>query len=95
MKLSNQIFVLLAATLSPAFGFHVAPQKTRAVSTVVHESSEMSLSTGEPFQNADLDYERARECAEHFGKCSTKEIRKLRDGKISQQSQLYFPFDTY
>lgn len=90
-KPSNQIFVLVA-TLAPSFGFHVvAPQKSRAVSTtLVHaeSSSEMNLSTGEPFQNTDVDMDRARECAEHFGRCSTKEMRKLRDGKIvvSQQA---------
>lgn len=93
MKPSNQIFVLVAATVvAPSFGFHIAPQKTARVSThVLHESSEMNLSTNEPFQETDLDFERARDCADHFGKCSTKEMRKLRDGKISK-GQLFFPF---
>jgi hypothetical protein len=92
MKPSNQICVLVLATVAPSFGFHVAPPQKTRVSTLVLKSSEMNLSAGEPFKNEDVDFERARECADHFGKCSTKEIRKLRDGKISQ-GRLYFLSD--
>lgn len=30
--------------------------------------------------NADVDMKRARDCAEHFGKCSVQEMNKLKNG---------------
>jgi len=41
----------------------------------------VAQSKGVPFEPIDeLDVERARDCAAHFGKCSVPELEKLRDG---------------
>jgi len=61
-------------SVSPILGFPVLPQSRIPASLFVAKD----LSDG-PFGEVDLDIERAKDCAEHFGKCSVKEMEKLRN----------------
>jgi hypothetical protein len=37
-----------------------------------------------PFRDVDLDLEKAREVANHFGKYPIKEVEKIRDGRLKE-----------
>ena len=87
---------LLAAIPTASFGFHPsAPPKNashRSPVTVLEAKKKrkasgkdnLSLRQDGPLQmEVPVDVDRARDCAENFGKCSRAEMKDLRDGKSS------------
>ena len=41
-----------------------------------------SSTTENPFRPVDIDLDKARDYADHFGKYSAKDVEKMRDGKF-------------
>lgn len=99
---------LLAAIPTASFGFHpvVAPPKNashRSPVTVLEAKKKrkasgkenLSLRQDGPLQmEVPVDIDRARDCAENFGKCSRAEMKDLRDGESSTLclgSHTYYP----
>ena len=76
---TTRIILATSAVTSSAFAFHVAPRQVRARTSLFDMT--VGGMEGGPFSTEELDLKRAKECAENFGKCSVKEVEKLRDGK--------------
>lgn len=69
---------LFVVALSGATGF-VPPAAHKRAATKAFNAAADSKST--PFEPVDLDVERAKDCAEHFGKCSIEELEHLKASK--------------
>jgi hypothetical protein len=75
-----KIFLLssLLAAFQLSLAFHVVPERqTQSLFAMKKKGGEMSYPAME-FQENDPDLERAKDCAEHFGKCSVKEMKQLK-----------------
>jgi len=69
---------LRASLAFPAF----APHKAR-----IQRFATKSSNDANPTDPANIDIERAIDCAEHFGKCSKGEMQQLRDGLHKERLQ--------
>jgi len=75
---------IVCLLLSGTLGFQVQQKPASLVrlrSTTGKDSSEIALPSIN-FMQEEPNMDRARDCAEHFGKCSIKEMEKLKTGKI-------------
>jgi hypothetical protein len=85
MTVYRSTFVM-AALVVPTIAFHVNPatMRDRTMTALrVAEDSEMTFpSMDGPFSKKDdVDFDRARDCASHFGKCTVEEMVELKDGE--------------
>ena len=80
------IWLAAAALTVAADAFVVQPRHHHAVSSLTaaaakfdKEGHHITINPMEGYKGVDV--ERARECAEHFGKCSVEEIEQLKNSK--------------
>jgi hypothetical protein len=85
MTTMKMIPCLLFFVLQLSSAFHVQPAVRPAAMIkkplcATKGGGDMSFHTSGNFRN-DVDMDRAKDCAEHFGKCSIKEMQQLKHGK--------------
>jgi hypothetical protein len=72
---------LLLLVFELSSSFHVQPRLAMKKPLCATKGDrDMSFRTSGNFRN-DVDMDRAKDCAEHFGKCSVKEMQQLKHGK--------------
>jgi hypothetical protein len=88
MMMIQKYFLFTFLTLTPVQGFHVMPkQESRIMLTVCSATNKKNKNTvpsttENPFRPVDIDLEKARDYANHFGKYSAKDVEQMRDGKF-------------
>ena len=74
------VFLLFAATtVQTTSGFSSFPKATKSRRMTTELKSETA---GDPFRLVDVDMEHAKDCADHFGMCSTKELKQIKEGEL-------------
>jgi hypothetical protein len=77
-----RILTIICCLISLSTAFHVErlpkPRTSRRFATT-EEEHHITFDPVAGYKGVDV--ERAKECAEHFGKCDVKEIQELRDSK--------------
>jgi hypothetical protein len=76
--MTMKILLLSSVLLSAATAFHVMPQSmqtSRRWALKDVDEKHLSFNPLEGYQGVDVN--RAKECAEHFGKCSVEEMEEL------------------
>lgn len=58
-----------------------------------NENDPHDIVASSTFRDIDIDMDRVKDCAEHFGKCSMKELKQLKGGKRQATSML--PISSY
>ena len=72
--------IALAAAVETSFGFQtLSSRKFRAGAAL---NAETKSQAGDPIRFSSVDMEHAEDCAEHFGKCSTKELKQIKEGEL-------------
>lgn len=71
----------LLATTSLAFNVVPEPRTTTHLSLKNEDVALPFPFVDGPFEDIDPDMDRAKDCADHIGKCSLKEIAKLKEGR--------------
>jgi hypothetical protein len=70
MTMMKVSLLLLLLPATQAFVQHTAFIRKTALASVLEDSK---------LEPVDFDFERAKQCAEHFGECSVDEMERLRD----------------
>jgi len=73
-------FLFLTIGVSKAFtaSYHKAPRLQHVVKMSTEDEHDIVPATS-AFRDIDVDMDRVKDCAEHFGKCSVTEIRELKN----------------
>ena len=76
-------FLLALFTIGVSNAFHViqrkVPIKKNLAMTSDQDGHDIVPATS-AFRDIDVDMDRVKDCAEHFGKCSVQEIKELKKG---------------
>jgi hypothetical protein len=88
MKIS---ILSLLATFHLSLAFHVVPERrtTTRLSVKNEDIKTTSPFLPGPFSDVEPDVDRAKDCADHFGKCSIKEMEKLKHGRLERLDVLF------
>ena len=96
-------FLLALVAIGGSNAFNAVQRKAPRLQTLAKKSNEdghdiVPQAATSAFRDIDIDMDRVKDCAEHFGKCSVKEIKQLRKGThvmIIGMSVLYVPNDFF
>jgi hypothetical protein len=76
------VFLLVAATFESSLAFSVLPKSKSVTLKSTKAGDIINAGAGDPFRLVDVDMEHAQDCVDHFGKCSVKELKDIKEGEL-------------
>ena len=74
------LLFLLALLVTPRRVWGFRPVRQVDLITSRFASKKQDVATQNPFRDVDIDLDKARDYANHFGKYPVKDVEKMRDG---------------
>lgn len=78
----KKISLLFVTLIGSTYGFFIKPHATQLMSSRIVVTELKAISIKPLGESHAVDLDRAKDCAENFGKCSVQEIEQLKTSKF-------------